>query len=43
MYQIYKKVGLTLDEFEGEKFKRIAHIQKLVEEGKLDESMRWKH
>jgi len=42
MYQIYKKVGLTLDEFEGEKFKRIAHIQKLVEEGKLDESMRWK-
>ncbi len=41
LYDAYKRVGLTLEEFEGPKFKRIAHIKKLVEEGKLDESLRW--
>lgn len=42
LYQTYKKVGLTLEEFEGEKFKRIAHIKKLVDEGKLDTSLFWR-
>jgi len=32
---------LSLEEFEGPRFKRIAHIKKLVEEGKLDENLRW--
>ncbi len=41
LYETYKKVGLTLDEFEGEKFKRIAHLQKLVKDKKLDETLRW--
>lgn len=41
LYEAYKEVGLTLNEFEGEKFKRIAHIQHLIAEGKLDESLRW--
>lgn len=41
MYNIFKQVGLTLDDFEGEKFKRIAHIKQLIADGKLDETLRW--
>ncbi len=37
----YQKIGLTLDEFEGERYKRIAHIQKLMRENLLDTSLRW--
>lgn len=40
LYDAYRAVGLTLDEFEGEKFKRIAHVQKLVAEGALDGDLR---
>jgi len=42
LYNVYKKVGLKLDEFEGPKFMRIAHIKMLVDEGKLDKELRWK-
>jgi nucleoside-diphosphate-sugar epimerase len=42
LYEEYKKVGLTLEEFEGPKYMRIAHIKGLIEEGRLDESLRWK-
>lgn len=40
LYEAYRAVGLTLEEFEGEKFKRIAHLQKLVREGTLDDQLR---
>jgi nucleoside-diphosphate-sugar epimerase len=40
LYESYKRIGLTLDEFEGEKFKRIAHIKKLVDDGGLDSDLR---
>jgi len=39
LYETYKRVGLTLDEFEGPKFKRIAHVKKLIEKGTLDEDL----
>lgn len=42
LYAAYQKVGLTLDEFEGPRYKRIAHIQKLMGEGRIDETLRWK-
>ena len=42
LYEEYKKVGLTLEEFEGQKYKRIAHVKHLVAEGWLDENLRWK-
>jgi nucleoside-diphosphate-sugar epimerase len=42
LYNEYKKVGLTLEEFEGPKFMRIAHVKKLVEQGHLDKNLRWK-
>ena len=42
LYEVYQRVGLTLEEFEGERFMRIAHVKKLVEEGLLDEDLRWR-
>jgi nucleoside-diphosphate-sugar epimerase len=42
LYEEYKKVGLTLEEFEGPKYMRIAHIKGLVDTGKLDKNLRWK-
>jgi nucleoside-diphosphate-sugar epimerase len=41
LYEEYKRVGLTLEEFEGPKFMRIAHVKHLVAEGLLDENLRW--
>ncbi|MEB3280489.1 MAG: SDR family oxidoreductase [Lyngbya sp.] len=41
LYNTYQKIGLTLEEFEGPKYKRIAHIQKLLAEGRLNEALRW--
>lgn len=41
LYQEYKKVGLTLEEFEGEKYMRIAHLKWLMKSGLLDEDYRW--
>lgn len=41
LYQEYKKVGLTLEEFEGERFMRIAHLKWLMKSGLLDEDYRW--
>jgi nucleoside-diphosphate-sugar epimerase len=41
LYEEYKKVGLTLEEFEGPKYMRIAHIKGLVDKGKLDGNLRW--
>lgn len=41
LYETYRKVGLSLEEFEGPRFQRIAHVKQLVETGKLDTSLRW--
>ena len=43
LYAAYQQVGLTLEAFEGPKFKRIAHVKKLIDEGKLDRNLRWKN
>jgi nucleoside-diphosphate-sugar epimerase len=40
LYEAYKGVGLSMEEFEGERFKRIAHVKKLVAEGRLDGTLR---
>jgi len=42
LYESYRKVGLTLEEFEGERYKRIAHVKRLVDEGRLDHELRWR-
>lgn len=41
LYETYKEVGLTLEDFEGQRFQRIAHVKFLVASGKLDSSLRW--
>lgn len=40
LYEAFCDTGLTLDDFEGERFKRIAHVKKLIREGEIDESLR---
>lgn len=40
LYDSYQQVGVTLEEFEGERYMRLAHIQKLVREGILDDKLR---
>lgn len=41
LYEAYKKVGLTLEEFEGNRYQRIAHIKSLIADGVLGEDLRW--
>lgn len=41
LYNAFKDAGLTPDDFEGPKFKRIDHIKRLIRSEKLDNSLRW--
>lgn len=41
LYEAYRKADVKLDEFEGPKYKRIAHIKQLLSDGLLDETLRW--
>ncbi len=41
LYAAYQKIGLTLDEFEGPRYKRVAHLQQLLSSGRLDKTLRW--
>ena len=36
----YRASGITLEQFEGEKFKRIAHVKSLIAAGKLSDDLR---
>jgi nucleoside-diphosphate-sugar epimerase len=42
LYAGYRDAGLTLADFEGPRFQRIAHIRSLLSEGTLDSSLRWR-
>ena len=42
LYESYMAVGLTLDEFEGPRYQRIAHLRSLIQRGDLDASLRWR-
>jgi len=41
LYGAYRKSELQVDEFEGPRYKRIDHIKKLLNEGLLDQTLRW--
>jgi nucleoside-diphosphate-sugar epimerase len=41
LYEKYQQYGLELEEFEGERYKRITHILHLIEAGKLGTNLRW--
>lgn len=38
----YQTYGLTVDDFEGPRYKRIAHLKQLINFGKVDAGLRWK-
>lgn len=40
LYKAYKNSGLTLEEFEGPRYQRIAHIKKLLAEGIIEPNLR---
>jgi nucleoside-diphosphate-sugar epimerase len=37
----YQRIGVTLDEFEGPKYKRIDHLKALLANGRVDATLRW--
>lgn len=39
----FQRHGISLDEFEGPRYKRIAHVRKLMADGLLDQSLRPAH
>ncbi len=41
IYQAYRAVGFTREQFDGPRFKRLAHIRTLMEQGALDTNLRW--
>jgi nucleoside-diphosphate-sugar epimerase len=43
LYQAYKTIDLRLEDLEGERYLRIKHIKRLMEEGVIDENLRWKN
>lgn len=43
IYAAYLKNKITVDEFEGTKYKRIAHLKGLLADNKLSEDLRWKY
>jgi len=42
LYDAYRRVGLSREAFDGPSYKRLAHIQRLQREGRLDASLRWR-
>lgn len=42
LYDAYRTAGLTLDEFEGDRFIRLKHLKLLLDRGSLDGALRWR-
>jgi nucleoside-diphosphate-sugar epimerase len=38
----YREVGLTLEQFESDRYIRLKHLRLLLERGELDEDLRWR-
>jgi nucleoside-diphosphate-sugar epimerase len=43
LHEVYKKVGFTLEDFEGPRYRRISHIEESVKAGRLDKTLRRKN
>ena len=37
----YERGGLTLEEFEGDRYIRLGRLKRLLDNGSLDDSLRW--
>jgi nucleoside-diphosphate-sugar epimerase len=42
LFTAYGEVGLTAADLEGDRYLRIAHIRRLLDEGRLDSELRWR-
>ena len=42
LYEACRRVGLTLDEFNGQKYIRLNRLRRLIEDRQVDESLRWR-
>jgi hypothetical protein len=41
LYEAYKFIGLSLEDFEGSRYKRIDQVRYLIRTQRLDETLRW--
>ncbi len=41
LYLAYRSAGITVEDFEGPRFKRIEHVKQLLATGRLDATLRW--
>ncbi|HEY8370844.1 MAG TPA: SDR family oxidoreductase [Thermodesulfobacteriota bacterium] len=41
LYEAYRRIGLRLKDFEGPRYRRIDHLKRLIETGRLDATLRW--
>lgn len=39
----YRSIGLGRDEYEGPRYKRIAHLERMMADGQIDANLRWRH
>jgi len=42
LYEAYQKIGVTVEEFEGPRYRRVSHIKELLNSRRLDENLRWR-
>ncbi len=40
LYEAFKKIGVTVDEFEGPRYRRITHFENSIKSGLLDKTLR---
>jgi len=43
LVEAYRATGLGKGEYEGPRYKRIAHLQRLMSEGRIDSNLRWQN
>jgi nucleoside-diphosphate-sugar epimerase len=43
LYEALKQVGLTMEDFQGSRYVRLAQLKQLLENGRLDDTLRWRH
>lgn len=41
LYEAYQQVSLQPEEYEGPRYRRLAHIKKLMADGRLSQNLRW--
>lgn len=42
LHAAYQRIGLRLEEFEGDRYQRIGHVRKLLSQGLLNADLRWR-